>query len=480
MRNLIISKIIVAIFCFGIVISCTEDFKPEIVQYPEITVTDFNPKTARPSASITITGSNFGNRSEAVTVRFSGVEAEVINTADNEIVVIVPEQAATGKISVKVWLSEREFMDEFIVIPGAKITSYSSTSVSLGDIVTIAGTNFGSDAGDVSITINGVAAEIVSVTNTEIQFRVPDASTGVLRMEVGSQVIEGPVFLVGIEKVTGELFGHSGSWGNNPDTEISAGVDGDTETFVDAASGVGYLGYKLDGGYGIIPTMIRYFPRVTHASRMVGAEIRGTNDPSNATNPSNGEYNVLYTIPETPTTGDYTQVDLTPGNTAYRYIYIYFASGGGNLSEIEFYGKIEVPKLAGTLIGHSGSWGDNPDTEITAAVDGDLSTFVDGSTSAGHVGYDLGSGTTAVITKFRYAPRSSHPARMVGGELRASNDADYLNNFTVLHTIESEPEVNDYTEAEISDATSYRYIYYYSSNGSCNVSEVEFYGLFSN
>ncbi|WP_235934275.1 IPT/TIG domain-containing protein [Sunxiuqinia indica] len=464
----------------GFVLSCREDFDPEIAEYPEITIENFSPKMARPGASVTITGTNFGDRTEAVTVAFSGVEAEVTSTEDNEIVVTVPEQAATGNLSVKVWLSEKQFMDEFIVIPGAKIASYSSTSVGLGDTVTITGTNFGSDADDVNITINEVEAEIISVNDTEIQFRVPDTSTGIFVMKVGAQTIEGPVFLVGIEKVTGELFGHSGSWGNNPDTEIDAGVDGDIETFVDANGSVGYLGYKLDGGYGVIPTMIRFFPRVTHAGRMVGAEIRGTNDPSNAANPSSGEYDVLYTIPETPNTEEFTQVDLEAGNTAYQYIYIYFASGGGNLSEIEFYGKIEVPKLTGTLIGHSGSWNDNPDTEIIAAVDGDLSTFVDGATSSGYVGYDLGNGRTAVVTKFRYAPRASHPARMVGGELRASNDPDYLNNFTVLHTIESEPGVDEYSEAEINEATSYRYIYYYSSSGSCNVAEVEFYGLESN
>ena len=137
---------------------------------------------------------------------------------------------------------------------------------------------------------------------------------------------------------------------------------------------------------------------------------------------------------------------------------------------------------AGFFRGHPAdvNSGDNPDTEITAAIDGDLNTFIDGATSSGHVGYDFGSGNTAVPTKFRYAPRRTDPGRMVGGELRASNDADYLNNFTLLHTIEAEPKDNDYTEDEIIDSTDYRYIYYFSPNGYCNVSEVEFYGLSTN
>lgn len=474
------NRALLIVLGLGMLFGCREDFNPEIVQYPAIGIESFNPPAARPGATVSIAGSNFGDRTEPVSVNFSGIAGEIVTVTDNEITVLVPEEAVTGELTVKVWLSEKAFEEGFIVIPGAKITSYSSTSVSPGDIVSIIGMNFGTESGDVIITLNGVLAEIVSITDTEIQFRVPETETGTLIVDVGSQIIEGPMFLVGIERVTGGLFGHSGSWGGNSETEIGAGVDGDPDTFVDAPSSTGYLGYNVEGGYGVILTTIRYFPRKTHASRMVGAEIRGTNDPLNAENPLNGDFEVLHLITETPSVDGFTQVDLPPGTMAYKYVYIYFPSGGANLSEIEFYGKIEVPKLTGTMIGHDGSYNNNPETEFSAALDGDVATFVDAATSNGYVGYDFGSGKTAVITKFRYSPRASHPGRMVGGELRGSNDADFLGSYTVLYTIEAEPKVEEYTEVKVDMASGFRYVYYYSPAGYCNVSEVEFYGLFNN
>ncbi len=64
---------------------------------------------------------------------------------------------------------------------------------------------------------------------------------------------------------------------------------------------------------------------------------------------------------------------------------------------------------------------------------------------------------------------------MVEGEIRGSNDPS-LSDYEVLHTISETPEVGIYTEVDISTETSYRYIYYYDSNGGANISEIEFYG----
>ena len=448
----------------------------DLVEYPAITISDFSPKSGRPGTPIAITGTNFGQYPEAAEVTFDGVDGLVSSCTDNEMIVSVPEGGSTGTLKVKVWLSEHEFTEEFVVVPGAVIASFSATSGSAGYIITVEGDNFGTDANDVEISINGVDAEIVSITNTEIQFRVPDTETGALILVFDKQqVIEGPIFLVGIVKVTGTLFGHEGSWGDNPDTEITAGVDGDISTFIDGGSSEGYIGYEVADEYGVILTTIRYAPRSSHPGRMVGAEIRGTNDPLNVATPSEGDYEVLYTITEEPATETYTVVNLTPGDAVYKYIYYYTETGNGNLAEIEFYGKIEEPKMVGTLIGHEGSWNNNPDTYITAAVDGDINTFVDGVAEVNFVGYDYGNSHSALVTKFRYAPRSTHASRMVGGEVRGSNDPDYLNNYVVLHTIESEPPAGEYSEAKISDETTYRYVYYMGQN--CNVAEVEFYGL---
>jgi PKD repeat protein len=136
-----------------------------------------------------------------------------------------------------------------------------------------------------------------------------------------------------------------------------------------------------------------------------------------------------------------------------------------------------LDKLSGTVIGHEGSW-DGVNGLIGAALDGDLSTFVDAASGdEGFVGYDFGEGNKARIKLIRYAARNGYTGRVVGAEIRASNDADYMNNYDVLYTISEEPAEGTLTEAAISLTKSYRYVYYYSAPGGyCNVAEVEFYG----
>ncbi|MGY5354142.1 alginate lyase family protein [Wenyingzhuangia sp. IMCC45467] len=130
--------------------------------------------------------------------------------------------------------------------------------------------------------------------------------------------------------------------------------------------------------------------------------------------------------------------------------------------------------LTGNLIGHSGSWGNDPDAEIPSAVDGDILTYVDAPSSVGYVGYDLGQGSEVILTSVRYVPRVVTPGRMVGDEIRGANNSD-LSDAVTLYTITEEPVVGVYTEATISTTESYRYVYYYSTHF-CNLSEIKFYG----
>lgn len=139
------------------------------------------------------------------------------------------------------------------------------------------------------------------------------------------------------------------------------------------------------------------------------------------------------------------------------------------------YMLIGTEKLAGTIFGHSGSWGNNAATTIQAAFDGSLTTFVDGPTSVGYLGLDLGNGKAARLTSVRYAPRATHPARMTGGQIRGANDPS-LNDFKVLATITTQPAVGVYSEIAINSEETFRYVYYYTSNGSGNIAEIEFFG----
>lgn len=141
---------------------------------------------------------------------------------------------------------------------------------------------------------------------------------------------------------------------------------------------------------------------------------------------------------------------------------------------------VVLTKLVGTVIGHEGSWNDNPDTYISAAFDGNFSTFVDGADAIGFVGYDFGNAVTVKLVKF--APRTDYGWRMPGGEIRGSNDPTILTDpasatFETLYTITEQPASGQLTDAAITASESYRFVYYYSPDGFCNISELEFYGI---
>lgn len=344
-RNIHI-RIYIALISIGLLIatSCSDmekEYHESLVTYLDITVSNFTPKTGRPGASVTITGTNFGEYSEAATISFNGVIAdEITSYSDTLIIVEVPEDAGTGPITVKVWTHEKVTSEDFTYIPGAKVESVDVERAQVGDTITITGKNFGTDASAVSIYIGETEAEIISISDTEIKFLVPDTESGTLLVDFDGQEVESIYLLIGDEMITGTLIGHSGSWGDNSATTITAAVDGDITTYVDAPSATGYVGYDVGSGNAAIVTAVRYVPRESHPQRMVGGEIRGANDPTLCDSVT------LYTITEEPTTKVYTEVSIST-TESYRYIYYYSDDGYCNIAEIEFYGNIvdaEVPE----------------------------------------------------------------------------------------------------------------------------------------
>jgi uncharacterized protein (TIGR03437 family) len=88
--------------------------------------------------------------------------------------------------------------DEATELLPPTITSYTPTSALTGATVVISGTNFGTNANNVSVYFyEDVEAEIVSITNTELTVLVPaDAYQGSIRITVGDNEVTGPEFEV--------------------------------------------------------------------------------------------------------------------------------------------------------------------------------------------------------------------------------------------------------------------------------------------
>jgi hypothetical protein len=86
---------------------------------------------------------------------------------------------------------------------------------------------------------------------------------------------------------------------------------------------------------------------------------------------------------------------------------------------------------------------------------------------------DLGS--AQVVTQVKYAPRAGWESRMVGGEIQASNTADFSSGVVTLFTIGSTPTAGVLTTQSLSNTTAYRYYRYIGpANSYCDIAELEF------
>lgn len=267
------------------------------------------------------------------------------------------------------------------------------------------------------------------------------------------------------KQFTGTVIGTTGSYRNQGNTAANA-FDGNLNTFFDAPTASGSWA-GLDLGSPMVVTSISYAPRSGWASRMVGGMFQASNSPTFSTGVV-----TLYTVTGAPATGVLTTVTLS-NTLALRYVrYIGPANGYCNIAEAEFFGT--APKeVAGDVIGTTGSY-DNQGNVIANVFDGNLSTFFDAPTASGAwVGLDLGS--PQVVTEVAYAPRSGWASRMVGGEIQASNSANFSSGVVTLFTISSTPATGVLSSQLLTNTTAYRYYRYMGPTDSyCNIAELEF------
>lgn len=133
--------------------------------------------------------------------------------------------------------------------------------------------------------------------------------------------------------------------------------------------------------------------------------------------------------------------------------------------------------LTGATIGTAGSFGGGGNTK-EKAFDGSLTTFFDAPTTSGAwVGLDLGAGNQKAVTTLRYCPRANWSTRMVIGMFQAANMADF-SDAVILHVVGYTPPEGLFTTITLTNRAVFRYLRYVSpANGSCNVSEIQFYGV---
>ena len=173
----------------------------------------------------------------------------------------------------------------------------------------------------------------------------------------------------------------------------------------------------------------------------------------------------------------YIDTEASAGLYAYK-VSGWNAKGEGRACTAKQVTTDKVVKITGTIIGTSGSYGNNSSRTGKAALDGNLNTFYDAANASGDwVGYDLGTRYSAQVVYVKYAPRTGYPARMTGGKFQVANEADFSDAITIATVPEAPTECSLTKLTAPSTTKRYRYLRYIGpDNGSCNVAEVQFFG----
>ena len=147
-----------------------------------------------------------------------------------------------------------------------------------------------------------------------------------------------------IERITGQIIGTTGSYGDNSERTRAAALDGNTDTFFDAAQANGaWVGYALQAGRKARLALVKFAPRKGYAARMTGGvfQMADQADFSDA--------RTVATISTDPPEGILSQVVVDIPDEARYLRYLSPDGGYGNVAEVQFYGSI----LSDTAIRHA-------------------------------------------------------------------------------------------------------------------------------
>ncbi|MGM0599999.1 MAG: IPT/TIG domain-containing protein [Candidatus Rifleibacteriota bacterium] len=159
-----------------------------------IRVDKVEPLAAETGETITIFGSGFGNSEDEVSLSFNGINAEIISCSDSQIVAKVPPGDADGIILIKNKHGEKSAGNFTLVDPGLSISPAYGPA---GTLVHVKGRNFLDNQSESQILVNGVVAEVVSWSDTQIDFVVPrGANSGVVNLVINNKTRVAGIFKV--------------------------------------------------------------------------------------------------------------------------------------------------------------------------------------------------------------------------------------------------------------------------------------------
>jgi RHS repeat-associated protein len=276
---------------------------------PAPSITSLSATSDPVGTAITITGTNFGSPQGSGTVSFNGTGASVTSWSATSIGVTVPSGATTGNVVVFASGVNSNGLN-FTVLPTPTITTLSPTSGTVGTLITITGTNFGSPQGTSTVTFNGTTANPTSWSATSIVTPVPvGAHTGNVVVTVSGVPSSGSSFTVlalpgsWLDQDIGSVgLAGSASYANGTFTVNASGLDDIDQDVTDVMN---FLYLPLSGDGTIIARVVGAQTASFNTEAVVMVRETLTGGATNASAGGNDIYQnqALFQFWDRPTTG---------------------------------------------------------------------------------------------------------------------------------------------------------------------------------
>src|SRR6266542_3020281 len=163
---------------------------------PALSVMSVTPRSGAPGTAVTISGGCFSLSPAANLVQFNGTAATVTSASPARLVVIVPEGATTGPVTVTVGSASATSDVPFTIDPaanGPSITGVTPAVVNVGDTISVSGTNFDSDVSAQVAALNGTRAPVQNATTTGLDILAPSGtSSGRVSVRTARGTATGP------------------------------------------------------------------------------------------------------------------------------------------------------------------------------------------------------------------------------------------------------------------------------------------------
>lgn len=158
-------------------------------------IREVKPLTGGVGTRVTIIGDGFDEIPANNVVTFAGTRTEVLEASATQLVVMVPAEAQTGAILLRV---EDEPVNgpDFTLVPPPTIELVTPLSGPAGTEMVIKGQTFSTFLDENKVYINGVEVTVQSATATELRLTIPGGTgSGKVEVVVNDQGVEGPDFL---------------------------------------------------------------------------------------------------------------------------------------------------------------------------------------------------------------------------------------------------------------------------------------------